>query len=44
MPTTHEAQAVIDSVVLAISRADMTAFSYSNPGVFMAIYDLQFVS
>ncbi|CAM9427889.1 unnamed protein product, partial [Scytosiphon promiscuus] len=30
-------------VVLVVSREDMTSFSYYNPGVFMAIHDLQFV-
>eukprot|EP00903_Cladosiphon_okamuranus_P020559 g18871.t1 len=34
-------QAVAESVVLVVSREDMAAFSYSNPGVFMAIHDLQ---
>ncbi len=36
-------QAVMDSSVLVVSREDMAAFSYGNPGVYMAIHDLQFV-
>ncbi|CAM9375028.1 unnamed protein product, partial [Ectocarpus fasciculatus] len=40
---THSLRAVMDSVVLVVSREDMTTFSYGNPGVFMAIHDLQFV-
>ena len=36
-------QAVMDSAVLVVSREDMAAFSYANPGVYMAIHDLQFV-
>ncbi|CAM9257277.1 unnamed protein product, partial [Pylaiella littoralis] len=39
----YSLQAVVDSVVLVISREDMVTFSYSNPGVFMAIHDLVFV-
>eukprot|EP00752_Nemacystus_decipiens_P003821 g3515.t1 len=39
----HSLRAVMESVILVVSREDMASFSYSNPGVFMAIHDLQFV-